>query len=51
MEAYNPLGAPLFFYPACILFQYILNNMFVTIIIEVYNNIRQKKQRQSEAIA
>ncbi|CDW82454.1 ryanodine-inositol-triphosphate receptor ca2 channel (rir-) family protein [Stylonychia lemnae] len=51
MEMTNPVGAPLYFFPCAVLFQIILINMFMTLIITIYDGIRQKKQLESEAIA
>ena len=43
MQEVNPVGAPLYFFPAEVLFQIILINMFLTLIIMVYNGIRASK--------
>eukprot|EP00347_Sterkiella_histriomuscorum_P016539 403352808 len=51
LEESNAIGAPLYFYPAAIMFQIILINMFLTLILTVYEGIRSRKQLESEAIA
>ena len=50
IHVFNPVAA-LYFFPAAILFQIILINIFLTLVIKEHDRIRKQKQLQSEAIA
>jgi ABC-type transporter lipoprotein component MlaA len=51
MEQANVTLAPVFFYPFIVTFNFIVLSFFSAIIMRTYDNLRQRKQLVTEAMA